>query len=65
MLATRKKNMNVVIHEDPGINRTFSFYNVLSEAFKESRLVLIVVKYVGLVDSPQLAAGSFNEAQKC
>ena len=52
MFAALKKNMNVVVHEDPGIDRTFSLDNVLSEAFEKTRLVLIVVEYVGFVDSP-------------
>ena len=43
--------MNMVIHEGPGIDGTFSFYNILSEAFKKSRLVLVIVEYVRLVDS--------------
>jgi hypothetical protein len=50
--AALKKNMNVVIHEDPGIDGTFFLYSVPSEALKKTRLVLIVVEYVSLVDSP-------------
>ena len=52
LLAALKKNVNVVIHEDPGIDGTFSVDNVLSESFKEPRLVLIVFEYLSLVDSP-------------
>ena len=43
MLAALKKKMDVVIHEDPGINRTFSLDNILSESFEKARLVLIVI----------------------
>mgnify|MGYP001585173862 CR=1 FL=1 len=53
MNATLEEDMYMVVHEDPGIDRTFTFYYVLSETFEKSRLVLIVVEYVGLVDSPQ------------
>jgi len=52
VLATLEKDMNMVVHEDPGINRAFPLYYILSESFKKLRLVLIVVEYVGLVDSP-------------
>ncbi len=41
----------MVVHEDPGIDGTFSVCNVLPKPLKKLRLVLIVVKYVGLVDS--------------
>lgn len=50
--AAFKKNMNVVIHDDPGINRTFPLCYILSKSFQKARLVLIVVEYVGFVDSP-------------
>ena len=43
--------MNMVIHEGPGIDGTFSFYNILSEAFKKSRSVLVIIEYVRFVDS--------------
>jgi hypothetical protein len=52
MLAAFEKNMNVVVHEDPGIDKTFSISNVLTEAFKKLRLVLVVFEYLGFVDSP-------------
>jgi len=52
VFAAFKKNMNVIVHEDPGIDGTFPIDHILSEAFQKSRLVLIVVEYVCLVDSP-------------
>ena len=52
VFAALKKKMNVVIHEGPGINRTFSLDNFLSKAFEKTRFILIVVKDVGFVDSP-------------
>ena len=38
-------------HEDPGVDETFPVGNVLPEALKEPRLVLIIVEYLRLVDS--------------
>jgi len=52
LFAALKKNVDVVVHEDPGIDGTLPLDNVLSEAFKEPRLVLIVVENIGFVDSP-------------
>ncbi len=52
VLAALEENMDMVVHENPGINGTFPLHNVLSEAFKKARLVLLVVEYVCLVDSP-------------
>ena len=52
VFAALKKKMNVVVHEDPGIDGTFPLDNILSEAFEKARLVLIVVKDVGFVDAP-------------
>ena len=52
VLAALKKNMNVIIHQDPGVDGAFPLKHVLPEAFKEPRLVLIVVKYLGLINSP-------------
>lgn len=44
--------MYVVVHEDPGIYGTFPFDYILPESFQKARLILIVVEYVGFVDSP-------------
>jgi len=44
--------MNVFIHEHQGIHRTFTLYYILYESFQKARLVLMVVEYVGFVDSP-------------
>ena len=52
VLAAFKKNMNMVVHEDPGIDRTFSLDYILSKSFQKPQLVLIVIEYVGFVDSP-------------
>jgi hypothetical protein len=52
VLAALKKNMYMVVHEDPGIDGTFSLYYILSEAFQKARLVFIVVEYAGFIDSP-------------
>jgi len=52
VFAAFEKNMDVVVHEDPGIDGAFPFHYVLTEAFEKARLVLIVVEYVCLVDSP-------------
>jgi hypothetical protein len=52
VIAALEKNMNVVVHEDPGVHRTFTLDYILSESLQKARLVLIVVEYVGLVDSP-------------
>jgi hypothetical protein len=50
VFAALKKKMDMVIHQDPGINGTCSFDNVLPEAFKKSRLVLVVFEYVRFID---------------
>jgi hypothetical protein len=44
--------MDVVVHEDPGIDGTFPFYHILPEAFEKERFILSVVEYVSFVDSP-------------
>ncbi len=66
MFAALEKQMNVVIHEDPGVNGTLSFGYVLSEPFEEARLVLSVIEYVSLVDSPDhdVMQGS-GDVQSC
>ena len=62
VLADLKKNMNVVIHEEPGVNGAFPLRNVPSEGFKEPRLVLIVVEYLNFIDSPRhdMVQGNVN-----
>jgi hypothetical protein len=36
--------MNVVVHEDPGVDGTFLLKNVLPEAFKKSGFVLAIAE---------------------
>jgi hypothetical protein len=52
MLAAFEEEMDVVIHEDPGIDGAFSLYDILSQSFEKSYLVLVVIEYIGLVDPP-------------
>jgi hypothetical protein len=44
--AALKKNVDMVVHEDPGINGTVPLGDVLAEALQEPGFVLIVVEYL-------------------
>ena len=50
VLATLKEDVNVIVHENLGKDRAPGFGNVLAEPFEEFALVLVVIKYLGLVD---------------
>jgi hypothetical protein len=41
-----EQNMNMIVHEDPGVNGTFSILNILSEAFKEPGFILYVTENI-------------------
>lgn len=44
------KSMDVIVHEDPGIDGTLSIGDVLPQAFQETGHILIVSKDVGFVE---------------
>ena len=46
VLAALKKNMNMVAHENPGIDCAFPFVDCLSNSFKKLSFVQIVFEYV-------------------
>lgn len=52
VFAALKKNVNMVVHEDPRIDGAFPLNNVLPEAIEKASLVLVIIEYVGLVYSP-------------
>ena len=42
LFAASKKEVDVVVHEDPCVNKAVTFVDVLAEAIEESDLVLAV-----------------------
>ena len=42
LLAASKKEVNVVVHEDPCVDKAVTFADVLAESIEESTLVLVV-----------------------
>ena len=42
LLAASKKEVDVVVYEDPGVDKAMAFADVLAEAIEESDLVLVV-----------------------
>jgi len=50
MRAALKKEVDVVVNEDPGVDKTAAFADVLAELTKESNLVLVVFEDDSSVD---------------
>jgi hypothetical protein len=48
LFAAFKQNMDVITHEDPGLDRAFALCDIPAQAFKETGLVLIVLEDDGL-----------------
>ncbi len=42
--------MDVIVHEDPGIDYALPFFHGFSETFQKSLPVLIIFKYGGFID---------------
>ena len=42
LLAASKKEVDMIVHEDPGVDKAVAFADVLAEAIEESDLVLVV-----------------------
>jgi len=42
LLAASKKEVDTVVHEDPGVYKAVAFADVLAETIEESDLVLVV-----------------------
>ena len=42
LCAASKKEVDVVVYEDPGVDKAMAFADVLAEAIEESDLVLVV-----------------------
>jgi hypothetical protein len=51
-LPLLKKNMDVITHEDPSIDRAFALCDIPAQALKKTGLVLIVLEDNGLIDTP-------------
>jgi len=49
LLPAFKKDMDMIAHEDPGVDRAFRFNNVLSQSLEEFIPVLIVAEYIRFV----------------
>ncbi len=52
LLAALEENVDVIVHEDPGIDRAFPVHDVLAETLDEPGFVLIVFKYVRFIYAP-------------
>jgi hypothetical protein len=52
LFAAFKQNMDVITHEDPGIDRAFALCDILTQALQKTGLVLIVLEDDGLIDTP-------------
>ena len=42
LFAASKKEVDVIVHEDPRVNKAAAFVDVLAESIKELELVLVV-----------------------
>ena len=42
LCAASKKEVDVVLHEDPGVDKAVAFADILAEAIEKSDLVLVV-----------------------
>ena len=42
LLAASKKEVDVVVHKDPGVDKAVAFADVLAEAIEETDLVLVI-----------------------
>ena len=47
--AASKKEVDVVVHEDPGVDKAVAFADVLAEAIEKSDLVLVVFEDADLL----------------
>jgi hypothetical protein len=52
LFATLKEYMDVIAHEDPGIDPAFALSDILTQALQEFRLILFVFEDDGLIDTP-------------
>jgi len=50
--AALEKEVDVIVHKNPGINRAFSVLDDLAESFEEARFIFFVPKDVRFVDTP-------------
>jgi len=51
-LAALEKDVDVIVHEDPGIDRALTLRDDLAESFEEPGFVFVVSEDVRLVDPP-------------
>jgi hypothetical protein len=51
-LSASEEEVDVVVHEDPGVNGAFGVLNVLPKTLKELGFVLAIAKNILFVDSP-------------
>jgi len=50
--AALEKDVDVIVHKDPGVDRAFPLQNGLAESFEEPGFVFVVSEDVRLVDPP-------------
>jgi len=52
IFSTLEKDVDMVAHENPGIDRAFTFLDVLAQPFKKAGPVFIIPENIRLVDPP-------------
>jgi hypothetical protein len=50
LLAALEEEMDVTVHNYPGVDRTFALDDVLAEPFNEQGLVLVILEDVGSIN---------------
>jgi hypothetical protein len=61
-LAAFEKEMDVIVHNRPGVNRTFPLDHMSAKPFKEQASILVILEDIGFIYSPNhdVVQGSGN-----